>query len=356
MIFSEASGKVSSQPFGQTPEGASVDRYLLKNSAGMEIVITNYGGIVVSLKAPDRNGHLSDVVLGFDTLAEYVASTRYFGVIAGRFANRIAKGRFALDGLPVCLGQNRGEDHLHGGFKGFDTVFWDAAEIDRDDAAGVQLSYLSKDGEEGYPGNLRATVAYLLTENNELRIEYTAATDKTTIVNLTNHSYFNLAGGGDILEHELTIYAEKFTPVDSTLIPTGELRSVRGTPFDFTSPRRIGVGIESPDEQLMLAEGFDHNFVLQKPIGEWGPAAKLFEPRSGRTLDIFTTQPGLQFYSGNYLDGIPGKSGAVYAKHSGCCLETQHFPDSPNQPSFPATTLRPGEHYHEGTILRFSAV
>lgn len=356
MTFSEKpSATVSAEPFGRTTEGTSVERYFLTNSTGMEVWITTYGGIVAALKAPDRHGEMADVVLGFDTLAEYLESTRYFGVIAGRFANRIAKGRFTLDGRPVCLGQNRGENHLHGGFKGFDTVVWKGSEINRAGAVGVELSYLSKDGEEGYPGNLQATVTYLLTENNELRIEYSATSDKPTIVNLTNHSYFNLAGAGDILGHELTIQAEQFTPVDQTLIPSGELRSVSGTPFDFTKPRLIAEGINSPDEQLTLAGGYDHNFVLQKPLGEWRPAATLHEARSGRTLDILTTQPGLQFYSGNYIEGIVGKGGRFYGKHAGCCLETQHFPDSPNHPSFPSTILRPGEEYHEATILRFSA-
>ena len=357
MMFSEtASGKVSTQPFGQTSAGTVVDRYLLTNSIGMEVAITTYGGILVSLKAPDRHGELADVVLGFDTLDEYLASTRYFGVIAGRFANRIAKGQFTLDGVSFTLDRNRGANHLHGGFKGFDTVVWEASEISRDGAAGVQLSYLSKDGEEGYPGNLQTTVAYLLSENNEVLIEYSATTDKPTILNLTNHSYFNLAGAGDILGHELTIQAEQFTPVDATLIPSGELRSVNETPFDFTRSKQIGQGLRIPDEQLALAEGYDHNFVLQKPAGEWGPAARLYEPRSGRTLEILTTQPGLQFYSGNYIEGIAGKKGVVYAKHAGCCLETQHFPDSPNHPSFPSTILRPGEQYHEATILRFTAL
>jgi aldose 1-epimerase len=350
------SGKVSAEPFGRTAEGTLVDRYLLKNSTGMEVTIITYGGILNALKTPDRYGELADVVLGFDTLAEYLTSARYFGVIAGRFANRIAKGQFALDGVPYSLGRNRGENHLHGGFKGFDTVVWAASEIQRDGVVGVELSYLSKDGEEGYPGNLQAKVAYLLTENSELRIEYSAATDEATIVNLTNHAYFNLSGRGDVLGHELMIQAEQFTPVDPTLIPSGELRSVRGTPFDFTSPRVIADGLDSLDEQLSLAGGYDHNYVLQKALGEWGLAARLYEERSGRRLDILTTQPGLQFYSGNYIEGIVGKAGVVYEKHAGCCLETQHFPDSPNQPSFPSTILRPGEEYQEATILRFSAV
>lgn len=349
-----STGKVSKKRFGQTAEGTPVDAYRLTNSGGMEAVITTYGGIVVSLKAPDRNGEFADVVLGFDTLEEYLASSRYFGVIAGRFANRIAGGQFSLDGVAFSLDRNRGRNHLHGGFNGFDTVVWSAEEIRHEDAQGVQLSYLSRDGEEGYPGNLRATVAYLLTENNELRIEYSATTDRTTIVNLTNHSYFNLSGAGDIRLHELTIFADKFTPVDETLIPSGELRRVEDTPFDFTSARLIAEGLSIDDEQLKFAGGYDHNFVLHKPAGEWGPAARLYEPRSGRTLDIHTTQPGLQFYSGNYLDGIPGKGGAVYGKQAGCCLETQHFPDSPNHPSFPSTILRPGEQYHEATLLRFS--
>lgn len=351
-----ASVKVSAEPFGHTGEGNAVERYLIGNDSGMEIVVTNYGGILVSLKTPDRHGESGDVILGFDTLAEYLASPKYFGVIAGRYANRIAGGRFVLDGVPYSLDQNRGPNHLHGGFKGFDTVVWQAKEITREGAAGVQLSYLSKDGEEGYPGNLQATVAYLLSETNELHIEYWANTDKTTIVNLTNHAYFNLAGAGDILTHELTIFANQFTPVDPTLIPSGELRNVKDTAFDFTSPRLIAAGIDRKDEQLLLAAGYDHNFVLQKPVGKWGPAATLHDPHSGRTMEILTTQPGLQFYSGNYIEGISGKGGAVYPKHAGCCLETQHFPDSPNQPSFPSTILRPGDQYREATCLRFSTV
>lgn len=356
MTLSETlAGTISAEPFGHTSDGTAITRYLLNNSAGMEAAISTYGGILVSLKVPDRHGVLADVVLGFDTLAEYLASPKYFGVIAGRYANRIAKGHFILDEVPYCLGCNRGENHLHGGFKGFDKRIWKASEITRESATGVELNYLSKDGEEGYPGNLHATVVYLLTENNELRIEYSATTDKPTIVNLTNHSYFNLAGGGDILGHELTIQAEQFSPVDPTLIPSGELRSVRNTPFDFTSPRLIAEGIGLVDEQLALADGYDHNFVLRKATGEWGQAATLRDPASGRKLEILTTQPGLQFYSGNYIEGIQGKNGVRYAKHGGCCLETQHFPDSPNRPAFPSTVLRPGEQYHEATILRFNA-
>jgi aldose 1-epimerase len=346
--------KVSAQPFGRTEDGTAVDRYLLTN-AGVEVVVMTYGGILVSLKVPDRHGEFADVVLGFDTLDEYLASPKYFGVIAGRYANRIARGRFALDGVSFCLGQNRGQNHLHGGFKGFDTVVWQASEIREDGMVGVELSYLSKDGEEGYPGNLQATVAYVLMED-ALYIDYRAITDKTTIVNLTNHAYFNLAGTGDVLGHELTIDAQHFTPVDPTLIPSGELRSVKDTAFDFTRARLIGEGIRISDDQLTLAQGYDHNFVLEKRNGPWSRAAKLYEPASGRELEIFTTQPGLQFYSGNYIEGIQGKGGAVYPKHAGCCLETQHFPDSPNHPSFPTTTLRPGEQYREQTILRFSAV
>lgn len=356
MMSSEtASGKVSAELFGRTAEGTAVERYLLTNSSGIEARISTYGGILLSLKVPDRKGDLADVVLGFDTLEEYLASTRYFGVIAGRHANRIAKGQFTLDGVAYSLGRNRGENHLHGGFNGFDTVVWNAVETTQAGATGVALSYLSKDGEEGYPGNLRATVVYLLTDNNELRIEYSATTDQATIVNLTNHAYFNLAGAGDILGHELTIEADQFTPVDPTLIPTGKLRDVHQTAFDFTSARRIGDGLKTDDDQLKLAGGYDHNFVLRKPASEWGPAVTLHEPLSGRTLEILTTQPGLQFYSGNYIEGIVGKGGAVYEKYAGCCLETQHFPDSPNQPSFPSVILRPGEQYHEATILRFSA-
>ena len=348
--------RISTEMFGWISEGTAIDRYLLRNSSGMEVAILAYGGILASLKVPDRHGDFADAVLGFDTLEEYVASTRYFGVIAGRYANRIANGVFELDGAQIALGTNRGGHHLHGGFNGFDTVVWSGKEICEAASVGVELNYLSKDGEQGYPGNLQATVTYRLTENNELTIDYVATTDKPTIVNLTNHAYFNLAGSGNILGHELTIEADHFTPVDATLIPTGELRKVNNTAFDFTKAHLISDGLGVADEQLAVAEGYDHNFVLRKPAGEWGTAVKLYHPCSGRALEILTTQPGLQFYSGNYIEGIKGKGGVAYQKHAGCCLETQHFPDSPNHASFPSTVLRPGERYHEKTLLRFYAV
>ncbi|GBC81722.1 Aldose 1-epimerase [bacterium HR10] len=351
------SAMVRKEFFGRTPEGEVVDLYTLTNSRGMEVKITNYGGIVVALRVPDRQGRLEDVVLGFDRLEDYLKGHPYFGAIIGRYANRIAGGRFTLNGVSYQLTLNEGQNHLHGGRRGFDKVVWKARPVRSAWGVGVRLTYLSRDGEEGYPGNLSVTVTYLLTEENELRIEYVATTDRDTIVNLTHHSYFNLAGQGrrDILEHLLQINAEYFTPIDANLIPTGEIRFVRGTPFDFTRPTAIGARIEQEDEQLRFGRGYDHNWVLSGPPGTLRLAARVVEPGSGRVLEVWTTEPGLQFYSGNFLDGtITGKEGRVYRHRYGFCLEPQHFPDSPNKPHFPSVVLRRGARYHTTTVYKFS--
>ncbi len=347
--------KLSKEQFGVTADGARVDLFTLNNGRGMEVKITNYGGIIASIKVPDRIARVCDVVLGHDTLEGYVRRSRYFGAIIGRHANRIARGRFGLNGAVYSLAQNNGENHLHGGFRGFDKVVWEASVINAGDGVGLQLDHLSKDGEEGYPGNLRARVTYILTEKDELRIKYFSATDKDTVVNLTNHSYFNLAGDGTVLGHELLLNADQFTPVDKGLIPTGELRNVSDTPMDFTRSNAIGARIDQNYEQLELAGGYDHNFILRGNGKALKPAAKIHEPVTGRVLEVFTTQPGIQFYSGNCLDGsIIGKGGRVYGKHAGCCFETQHFPDSPNQPSFPTTILKRAQRYEHETVFRFS--
>lgn len=335
------------------PDGREVKLFTLTNDRGMEIKVINYGGIITELNVPDRSGKIGDVVLGHDTLDGYLHRSRYFGALIGRHGNRIRRGQFVLNGIEYQLPINNGKNHLHGGFKGFDKVFWETNETED----GLRLTYRSWDSEEGYPGNLEATVIYSLTDANELCIEYQAITDKETIVNLTNHSYFNLACGGTILDHELTINADGFTPVDETLIPTGEIRCVKNTPMDFTNGASIGAHIKEPDQQMQFAGGgYDHNFVLRPADGELRCVGRLYEPKSGRTMEVITTQPGLQFYSGNFLDGsIVGKAGRAYLKHSGCCLETQHFPDSPNHSDFPSTVLKPGEEYRHTTVYRFSA-
>jgi aldose 1-epimerase len=310
---------------------------------------------VVSLKVPDRRGKLGDVVLGYDTLEGYLEDNPYFGALIGRYGNRIANGRFALNGKTYQLAQNNGQDHLHGGVVGFDKVIWKAQRIGSKDGAALQLTYMSHDGEEGYPGNLSVKVVYTLTENNALRIDYSATTDRTTIVNLTQHSYFNLAGAGDILGHQLMLNADRFTPVDQGLIPTGEVRPVRGTPMDFTKPTPIGARIDQKDEQLMFGLGYDHNWVLNRD-DQMTLAAKVFEPTTGRVMEVYTKEPGIQFYSGNFLDGsITGKGGEIYRHRHGFCLEAQHFPDSPNKPQFPSTVLSPGQEYTQTTIYKFSA-
>ncbi|HWP46191.1 MAG TPA: aldose epimerase family protein [Candidatus Limnocylindrales bacterium] len=356
-LSTEAKMGIEKQPFGKTPDGTPVDLYTLTNDNGMVVKITNYGGTVTSLIVPDRNGKMGDVVLGYDNLDGYLKNNPYFGCIIGRYANRIAKGRFVLNGVEYKLAQNNGENHLHGGIKGFDKVVWNAKEVKAGNGVGVELSYLSKDGEEGYPGNLSVTVTYVLTNNNELKINYLATTDKDTVVNLTHHSYFNLAGAGegDILGHELMINADKFTPVDKTLIPTGELRSVKGTPMDFTQSTAIGARINQEDEQLIFGKGYDHNWVLNIVEGALTRVARVYEPKTGRVMEVFTTEPGMQFYTGNFLDGtITGKGGKVYYQRYGFCLETQHFPDSPNKPQFPSTVLKPGQTYRTTTVYQFS--
>lgn len=315
--------------------------YTLTNNNGVEVSITNYGGTVTSIKVPDRNGVFGDIVLGYDTIEEYMRNPRYLGALIGRYANRIAGGRFSLNGVEYQLAQNNnGANHLHGGVRGFDKRIWKVSET----PASLHFEYFSPDGEENYPGNLTVAVDYSLNDQNELRIEYHATTDKDTIINLTNHSYFNLAGQGTILDHELTLQADSFTPVSDELIPTGEIRAVDGTRMDFRTPRVISEG------------GYDHNFVLNDwQLGSVRSVAKLREAKSGRVMEVFTTQPGIQFYSGNFLDGsLIGKGGVAYEKYAALCLETQHFPDSPNQPNFPSTVLRTGETYNETTIYKFT--
>jgi aldose 1-epimerase len=348
---------IDKQVFGKTPDGIVVDLYTLTNAQGVRAKIITYGGIITSLEVPDKAGKLGDVVLGYDTLDPYVRNNPYFGAIIGRYGNRIAKGKFSLSGNGYTLAQNDGENHLHGGIKGFDKVVWKAEPVKSKDSVGLRLTYLSKDGEEGYPGNLSSTVIYALTNKNELRIEYTATTDKDTIVNLTHHSYFNLAGAGSptILEHEMWINADRFTPIDKGLIPTGELRSVKNTPMDFTQPNAIGKRIDQKDDQLEYGRGYDHNWVLNKKGQTLTLAARVNEPVTGRIMEVHTTEPGLQFYSGNFLDGrVKGKGDKTYARRSGFCLEAQHFPDSPNKPDFPSVMLRPGQKYTQTTVYKFS--
>ena len=353
------SGSTTKKSFGKTPDGQPADLFVLTNKNGAEVSITNYGGAVVSLKVPDRSGKLADVVLGYDGIDGYVNDKSYFGALVGRYGNRIGHAQFVLDGKTYTLAENNGENSLHGGVKGFNKAVWTAKTLSKKDGQLLELSYLSKDGEEGFPGNLKVTVTYTWTDANALKIEYSATTDKKTVVNLTNHSYFNLAGqgSGDILGHLMTIEADKFTPVDSGLIPTGELRDVAGTPFDFRNSTAIGARISQDDEQLKLGGGYDHNFVLRRSAGSSESlAARVVEPTSGRVLEVWTTEPGVQFYTGNFLDGkSAGKGGATYPKRSAFCLETQHFPDSPNQPKFPSVALNPGERYHTITTYKFSA-
>ena len=347
---------VKKESFGVTTDGVPVDLYTFTNANGVEVRAMTYGGIILSLRVPDREGRLGDVVLGFDTLGGYLQDSPYFGAIVGRYGNRIARGRFALEGKPYTLAVNNGPNALHGGRKGFDKVVWRAEPFKKDDGVGVVFLYTSPDGEEGYPGRLETTVTYTLNDANALRIDYHAVADKATPVNLTQHTYFNLAGAGDILSHELMLKASRFTPVDATLIPTGELRRVEGTPLDFRTPRAIGARIDADDEQIRFGGGYDHNFVLERAADDPLPlAARVYEAGSGRVLEVYTTQPGLQFYSGNFLDGtLTGKAGTVYRRRTGFCLETQHFPDSPNHPDFPSTILQPGKEYRQRAVYAFS--
>jgi aldose 1-epimerase len=340
------------------PAAERPDLFTLRNRCGMEIEIANYGGTVTALRVPDREGRVDDIVLGFDTVEDYLGPHPFFGGIIGRYANRIAAGRFSLDGREHALARNDGANHLHGGPQGFHRVYWSAEHRPGEASSSLVLTRTSEDGEEGYPGALRCEVSYTLTESNEFRIDYAATTDRPTVLNLTHHSYFNLAGEGDVLEHQLFIDADAFLPVDEGLIPTGERRPVTGTGFDFREPRIIGERIHAPDPQLARGKGYDHNFCLnQRSEGPSTPrlAARLIEPRSGRVMEILTTEPGLQFYSGGALDGtLRGKGGRVYRRYAGLCLETQHFPDSPNQLSFPRVSLDPGEKFRSLTIHRFS--
>jgi aldose 1-epimerase len=348
-------GQFSQRPFGTTKDGIAVNLYTLRNTKGAEVSICNYGGLVISLKVPDRNGQVGDVVLGYDNLADYIKDTPYFGAMVGRYGNRIAKGKFTLDGKEYTLAINNGPNALHGGLKGFDKVVWEPRILARPEGPSLELRYTSKDGEEGYPGNLSVTAVYTLMGDNALKLEYTATTDKDTVLNLTQHSYFNLAGKGDILNHQVMIPADKFTPVDSTLIPTGELRPVTGTPFDFRTPTAIGARIGQENEQLKFGGGYDHNWVINKPMGKLGLMARVYEPTSGRVLEVLSTEPGLQFYTGNFLDGkLTGKGGWAYQFRNGFCMEPQHYPDSPNQPKFPSVVLKPGQVYQNTIIYKFS--
>lgn len=332
------------------PDGVDVFLYTLTNDRGLQVSIITYGGAITSLKTPDRDGNLGDIVLGYETLEAYTSNRRYFGALIGRHANRISRGKFSLNGINYQLPQNNGANHLHGGFNGFDKRVWSA----RDDGEVLHLSYFSKDGEESYPGNLSAEVDFRLL-NNELRVDYRATTDRDTLVNLTNHSYFNLKGTGTILDHELTLNADSFTPVSKDLIPNGEIRSVEATPMDFRKGKTIGSEIGAPYDQLGFTGGYDHNFVLNDYDGSLKPALRLYEPSTGRILEVITTQPGMQFYSGNFLDGtLIGRNGVAYVKYAGLCLEPQHFPDAPHHPNFPSTVLRPGEEYKQTTVYRFT--
>jgi aldose 1-epimerase len=347
-------------PSERTPDGQLVERIVLRNRAGIEMTVLTYGGVISTLRTPDRTGAFDDIVLGFDALAGYLQEKNpYFGCLIGRYGNRIAKGRFALDGQTYTLATNNGPNHLHGGVKGWDKVVWTASEpFQNASGAGVTLRYTSADGEEGYPGAVRAEVTYTLNDQNQIIVDYKATTDKPTILNLTQHSYFNLAGAKaeDIVGHELQLNADRYTPVDATLIPTGELAPVAGTPLDFRTSTGIGARINDGHEQVRHGLGYDHNFVLNRQGDGLSLAARVFEPLSGRTMEITTTEPGIQFYSGNFLDGtLTGKGGRVYKHRSGFCLETQHYPDSPNHANFPSTVLRPGQEYRSQTVFTFGA-
>jgi len=350
-------GSITQADFGQSPDGKPVVLYTLRNASGAEADIMNYGGIVQKLIMPDRQGNLADVVLGYDTLQGYLDKTPYFGALIGRYGNRIAAGQFTLNGQTYHLAKNNGENSLHGGLKGFDKVVWTARPLMTSAGPSLILSYVSPDGEEGFPGNLEVTAVYTLTDRNALKLEFTARTDRPTVVNLTHHSYFNLGGqgSGDILGHIVYINANQTTPVVKGLIPTGELADVTGTPFDFRQPTAIGARINDPDPVLQYGPGYDHNWVINKPLGTFGLMARVTEPKSGRVMEVWSDQPGLQFYAGNFLDGtIKGKGGATYQIHDAFVMEPQHYPDSPNQPNFPSTELDPGQTYHSTIVYKFS--
>jgi aldose 1-epimerase len=343
--------------YGTLSTGEEVQLFVLKNSKGMEVGILNYGGIITNLLVPDREGQFQDVVLGFENLSDYETRNPYFGALVGRYANRIAEGKFSLDGEEFKLVQNNGSNHIHGGTKGFDKVIWDAKPIEYADRVSLELTYTSKDMEEGYPGNLDCVVTYSLKENNELQVTYQATTNRKTIVNLTQHSYFNLSGdfSRPILDHELIIVADEFVPVDEILIPTGEYAPVAGTPFDFNKPKMIGRDIEDAHEQIRIGSGYDHSWVLKDYDSKIQLVSSVYHPETGRVLEGFTTEPGMQLYTGNFLDGtLPAKGGGTYARRTGFCLETQHHPDSPNQPEFPSVTLEPGQTYRSETLFKFS--
>ena len=344
-------------PLAQTPDGKLVERLTMRNGKGVEMTVLTYGGAITSLRTPDRTGAFDDIVLGFDDLPGYLQTGNpFFGCLIGRYGNRIAKGRFSLDGTTYTLATNNGPNHLHGGLKGWDKVVWSADPFHNASGVGVTLRYTSADGEEGYPGTVKAEVTYTLNDRNELIVDYAATTDRPTVINLTQHSYFNLAGAkaDDILGHELHLNADRYTPVDATLIPTGQIAPVEGTPLDFRTPTPIGARINDGHEQMTFGLGYDHNFVLNRQGGGLSLAARVVEPQSGRTMEITTTEPGIQFYSGNFLDGtLTGKGGRVYKHRSGFCLETQHYPDSPNHANFPSTVLRPGEQYRTQTVFTF---
>ena len=352
-----AKATVARAPYGILPDGAAVDAFTLTNAAGVTVKAISYGAIITSITVPDRNGKLDDVVLGFDSLDGYLKGTAYFGAVIGRYGNRIGGAKFELDGQTYKLAANNGPNSLHGGLKGFDKVVWKGETFERDGSIGVEFTYTSQDGEEGFPGTLNTQVTYTLTDKNEIAIDYRATTDKPTVVNLTQHSYFNLGGdgSGDVLAHELTLDADRYSNVDKDLIPLGDPVTVEGTPFDFRSATTIGARIDADHEQIRLGGGYDHNFAINRSGPALVRAARVVEPKSGRVMEVFTTEPGVQLYTANHLDGVPGKAGHVYGKRNAFCLETQHYPDSPNKPSFPSTTLRPGETYESRTVYAFSA-
>ncbi|HTI04869.1 MAG TPA: aldose epimerase family protein [Gemmatimonadales bacterium] len=358
--MSQQSLSVSRAPFGTLPDGRAVELFTLTNANGIEIRAMTYGAIITTIYTPDRTGHRDDIVLGFDSVAGYLSGSPYFGAVVGRYANRIAGGHFTLDGVTYTLARNNGPNSLHGGLRGFDKVLWSAEPVRSDSAVGVRLRYTSPDGEEGYPGTLQVQVTYTLTAHDELIVDYEATTDKATPLNLSQHTYWNLHGHGqgDILDHLLSLDASRYTPVDSTLIPTGEIAAVAGTPFDFRTPAAVGARIDAANEQLRFGHGYDHNWVLDQSrpgTGTLSHAARLVDPATGRAIDVSTTEPGIQFYAGNFLDGtIRGKGGRVYGHRGALCLETQHFPDSPNHPNFPSTILRPGQRYQSRTVVKFS--
>jgi aldose 1-epimerase len=348
--------RLSRAPFGVMPDGRAVEIFTLANANGLEIRTIPYGAILVSIRTPDRAGRFDDIVIGHDHLDGYLTASRFFGAVVGRYGNRIAGGTFSLDGQAYTLAVTNPPNHLHGGVKGFDRVVWDAELFSTDAGVGVIYHHVSRDGEEGYPGRLDVRITYTLTDRNELIADYVATTDRATPINLTQHSYFNLAGDGsrDILDHVVTLNADAYLPVDASKIPTGELASVAGTPFDFRTPERIGARIDAPHPQLAIPGGYDHCMVLNRQGPGLVQAAHVLDPTTGRTMDVTTTEPGMQFYSGNNLDGtITGKAGHVYKKRCGVCFETQHFPDSPNHPAFPSTILRPGEEYRSQTVFTF---